>query len=66
MRNLTITIVEEIVVASKGKEMVTTNAVVTEETNAMVKAAVVATTKTQKNIRKIFITKHGRGEWQYA
>ena len=57
----------EIVVATKGKEMETTNAVVTEATKAMVKAAVVATTKTQKkNIRKIFITKHGRGEWQYA
>lgn len=48
MRNLTITIVAEIVVATKGKEMETTNAVVTEATKAMVKAAVVATTKTQK------------------
>ena len=35
-------------VATKGKEMETTNAVVTEATKAMVKAAVVAKTKTQK------------------
>ena len=39
-------------VATKGKEMETTNAVVTEATKAMVKAAVVATTKTQKNHKK--------------